>query len=71
VSAAALRSRSFRFEVCVVGGGPAGVAAALAARARGASVGLIAPTPKPGAGPLELLAGRSRQLLGELASIHR
>jgi len=55
-----------RFEVCVVGGGPAGVSAALAARATCASVGLIAPEPRPGPGALELLAGRSRNALGEL-----
>jgi flavin-dependent dehydrogenase len=66
MSAASPGSRSLRFDVCVVGGGPAGVAAALSARAACASVGLIAPEPKPGAGTLELLAGRARHALREL-----
>lgn len=60
------RRQSLCFDVCVVGGGPAGVAAALFARAAGASVGLLAPAPKSAIGSVELIAGRARRPLGDL-----
>ena len=52
-----------RYDVCVVGGGPAGAAAALSARAAGASVSLVAPQQKSEHGSLELLSGKARASL--------
>lgn len=60
------RRRGSHFDVCVVGGGPAGAAAAISARATGAVVGLIAPQPHPAPGSLEVIASRARATLDAL-----
>lgn len=53
-------------DVCVVGGGPGGVAAALGAHAGGATVCLVAPPGHRAAGAVELLSGRARRTLATL-----
>jgi 2-polyprenyl-6-methoxyphenol hydroxylase-like FAD-dependent oxidoreductase len=55
-----------RKDVCVVGGGPAGAAAAIAAANLGASVTLIAGAPASAAGTVELLSSRAGDALAAL-----
>ena len=53
-------------DVCVVGAGPAGAAAAIALARTGADVLLVGPAKAPPAGTLELLSGHARHLLDTL-----
>ncbi len=61
-----MEHNSTRFDVAIIGGGPAGVAAALTAIAAGMTVAIISPQRSHRSPNVELLSGRTCSLLHEL-----